>query len=498
MGESGVGKTSLLRAGLAHHLQGDKIPVLYWEALPTEPEAKLLHAVRVCWENEEKAPKTFEELAAAVASGRRVLVIDQAEQLSPDGHPRIFELMRQVAAGDPPYRATWVVAFRREFLPIWRDFELSLPEPVQRRMETLSLQRFLPKAAEKVIAVLAEEGGLPVEQKVIEELVEGVAVEGKVSPADIGISVLVLSELAGGRPDASLSLDDFRESGGQAGLLTRYLERLLEQLPEAERSEVLRGLLSLVDLEKDQRLAEGRTLAEMEESVKPASLPRFAAALRFLASGKARVLEELPGEPARYRLVHERLIPAIRRLTGRLLVEAEQAGLHFERSYQIWSRDQQSGYLLSGRDLRQVLRYRGQLVWGANAVERREFLRRSRRHQGWRRAAVGISLAVAIGLGYLGLSYVEAERTRGLLEGWGLPRDLYDRLGQFEELDLPDGVAQLDWLARARKLKVLRVGSLKLTNLAGLPPSLRKLTLEGGTFISLKGLPSELENPTSP
>jgi hypothetical protein len=55
-----------------------------------------------------------------VASGRRIVVIDQAEQLSPEGHPRIFELLRQVAAGDPPYRATWVVAFRREFLPVWR------------------------------------------------------------------------------------------------------------------------------------------------------------------------------------------------------------------------------------------------------------------------------------------------------------------------------------------------------------------------------------------
>jgi len=303
MGESGVGKTSLLRAGLAHHLQDDKVAVLYWEAVPTEPEAKLLHTVREGWEDEEKAPKTLGTLPAAVASDCRVLVIDQAEQLSPEGHPRIFKLLRQVAEGNPPYKATWVVAFRREFLPVWRDFELSLPEAVQRRMETLSLQRFLPKAAEKVIAVLAEEGNLPVDQKLVEELVEGVAVEGKVSPADIGISLLVLSELAGARPDGSLSLDDFRESGGQAGLLTRYLEKLLELFPETERPEVLRGLLALVDLEKDQRLAEGRTLAEVEESVRPASPPRFAAALRFLASGKARVLEELPGEPVRYRLV---------------------------------------------------------------------------------------------------------------------------------------------------------------------------------------------------
>src|SRR5262245_28943473 len=43
MGESGVGKTSLLRAGLAHALASDAIPVIYWEAQPTDSETGLLH-----------------------------------------------------------------------------------------------------------------------------------------------------------------------------------------------------------------------------------------------------------------------------------------------------------------------------------------------------------------------------------------------------------------------------------------------------------------------
>jgi Leucine-rich repeat (LRR) protein len=496
MGESGVGKTSLLRAGLARHLQDDKVPVLYWEALPTEPEAKLLHAVQAGWEDEEKAPKTFEELMAAVASGRRVVVIDQAEQLSLDRHPRIFELLRQVAAGDPPYRATWVVAFRREFLPVWRDFELSLPETVQRRMETLSLQRFSPKAAEKVIAVLAEEGSLPVDQKVVEELVEGVAVEGKVSPADVGISLLVLSELAGDRPDGSLSLDDFRESGGQAGLLTRYLERLLEQLPDAERPEVLRGLLSLVDLEKDQRLAEGRTLAELEESVKPASPPRFAAALRFLASGKARVLEELTGEPARYRLVHERLIPAIRKLTGVLLAEAERASLALERGYRVWAQDRQSRFLLHRRDLAEVGRSKDQIRWGKEEADKREFVRLSRRRETWRKLAL-VAASVAVFSIVIGIGELTRKREhQSLFATWGLPPDLYDHLGQLEELTLPGTVTRLDWLSRARRLKTLTVEDGALESLEGVPAGLETLTVGASRLSDLSGLPAALTSLT--
>ncbi|HVG09102.1 MAG TPA: AAA family ATPase [Thermoanaerobaculia bacterium] len=512
MGESGVGKTSLLRAGLAHHLQDDKVPVLYWEAVPTEPEAKLLHAVRLGWEDEEKAPKAFEDLAAAMASGRRVVVIDQAEQLSPAGHPRIFDLLRQVAAGDPPYRATWVVAFRREFLPVWRDFELSLPEAVQRRMETLSLQRFSPKAAEKVIAVLAEEGSLPVDQKLVEELVEGVAVEGKVSPADIGISLLVLSELAGGRPDASLSLDDFRESGGQAGLLTRYLERLLEQLPDSERPEVLRGLLSLVDLEKDQRLAEGRTLPELEEAARPASPARFGAALRFFASGKARVLEELPGEPVRYRLVHERLIPAIRKLTGVLLAEAERAGLALERGYRVWVQDRR--HLLPRWDLKGVLRYKDQIQWGKDEADKRELVRLSlRRTRRNRFALIAATLALFVAASGL-IQYSQKREHLSLLATWGLPADLYDHLGQFEELTLPGTVTRLDWLRSAKRLKkltvedgvleslegvpatleTLAVGESRLSDLSGLPPSLTSLTLGANRIRTFAGLSNRLSS----
>src|SRR5262249_42572399 len=72
MGESGVGKTSLLRAGLAQTIQRDGLPVTYWEALPADPEAGLLHAVRSRWGDAKGRPDSFPALAGAVATRRQV------------------------------------------------------------------------------------------------------------------------------------------------------------------------------------------------------------------------------------------------------------------------------------------------------------------------------------------------------------------------------------------------------------------------------------------
>jgi ABC-type dipeptide/oligopeptide/nickel transport system ATPase subunit len=45
VGESGAGKTSLLRAGLSNVLEQAKIGYVYWEAVPTDPENSLFHAI---------------------------------------------------------------------------------------------------------------------------------------------------------------------------------------------------------------------------------------------------------------------------------------------------------------------------------------------------------------------------------------------------------------------------------------------------------------------
>lgn len=110
LGESGVGKTSLVRSGLPEHLRSEEVPVIYWEALPGDPEKGLLHAVRSQWPEGATAPESLGELVDGEGAPRAVLVIDQLEQLSPEKHPGIFALLRQAICAEPPYSAILVVA----------------------------------------------------------------------------------------------------------------------------------------------------------------------------------------------------------------------------------------------------------------------------------------------------------------------------------------------------------------------------------------------------
>jgi len=494
MGESGIGKTSLLRAGLAHVLEKDGLLVIYWEAMPAEPEASLLHTVRSDWGSTEGLPDSFPALATAVASSPHVVVIDQLEQLSPEEHAAMFGLLREILLENPPYKSTWIVAFRRKDAATWFDFELTLPEHALARVrEKLSIHRFKPSDARRVVAVLAEEAGLPIEHRVVGELIDGITDAGGVSPVDIGITLLGLGELTGEDGRVSFSLENFRVSGGQTGLLTRYLERVLSQLADAEKNEVLLALLSLADFEKDLRVAKGRELTALEKTAKPVSPGRFAAALKYLAS-TARVLENVaaPSAEPRYRLIHERLISAVEVLNGVLLAEAQKAGRLFEKAYREWSREKRRKYLLAGRDLRQVVRSLGQFPWGDEETGKREFLRKSTRQRWIARALVAGACAALLGLGsWLRIS-LEKKGVESELAAWRLPIDLGERLDQLEELDL-SGITSVEWLGKATKLRTLTIHKSQLKTLDGLPAGIQSLSITDSETRDVKNWPKSLQ-----
>ena len=534
MGESGTGKTSLLRAGLEFTLArgGASEPVvpIYWEAFPSDPVAGLLRALQLKWGREDEAkgedgsstkdgaqpfPATLDDLLAYDATPRRVVILDQAEQLSPERHRDLFDVLRRVVERPPPHQVTWVIAFRREYAATWLDFESAIVGFFPPR---LSLKRFSIDEAVAVMATLAHEGGVQANQDVIRRIAGSIAQDGKVSPVDIGISLLVLSELAG-RPDVAIDDALYQAAGEEAGLLALYVKNRMARLPDYEHDPMMLALLHLIDPETDQRVAEGRAVAALAEA---SGLPaqRLENHLDYFASRNVRLLERLPAEARQvaYRLAHERLIPALRQLAGVLTAQATQAERLLNDRFRVWRSEAKARWLLTLGELRRVLKFQDQFRWGRDQHEKIDYIRRSKNRRIGLYGLAGFLVVLSLA-GLFALNTVlTAERHRHDFRQWGLPADLYDRLDQLNTLAVTGlNITNHNWLREGIDSLSLRLTNIddrafsttltaltldlrysQISSVPDLPSGLTTLTLDvGGSQISgVPDLPSGLTTLT--
>jgi hypothetical protein len=485
-GESGSGKTSLLRAGLYGRLAVDGMTPIYWEATPSDPLRSLLRVVN---ELGQADAKTWEELCLLGEKDkkRRVIILDQFEQLRPDNpaHKPVFSILKHVAVSSAPHYVTCVVAYRREFDSVWLDFELGELNENRPRVSTIKL--FPKSKAKSIFASLAEAAGINIDQELVDDLLNGMAREGEeISPSDIGITLLTLNELANRKGVATLRKDDYVIAGGPTGLLVDYINTRLERYRKDDQTELVKALLALEDSDTHQRLAEGLTADQLADKTKLLPSLRLQGYLEDLSAADTRVLERIAdyqdegkGSP-RYRLAHERLIPALRQLAGTVLAEADKVQLQFTRAFQAWKLNgEEAKYLLSGKLLRQVLEYRAQLYWQDDKKAKETFITKSEQKRStgrWRVASLSMVLIVASYFAYHALDQ-DAYRTE-LRAEWGLPGELYDYQKQLDTLHISSSrMTNLRWLKG--NVKNLYVDAPNLSSLDGIHnvPHITKLSV---------------------
>jgi len=426
--------------------------------VPTAPGQRLLRAIQESWQTGAAGdgagnpatvarPEALEDLinpAPALGARRHVVVLDQFEQLhgSSAKNP-VLSLLRRVAReAKPPHRVTWIVAFRREFRAEWEDFTLPEKERSIYPAE-ISLRPFTAEQASDVIGQLIAEAKLSIHQKVVDNLVTAATVDSEVSPVDIGIGLLVLSELHERQGGQTVTLDDYQFAGGAEGLLTQYLSRCLDIFPETDRQTILNAMLALRDPDTSQRIAEGRTCAELAQETKAGDAGRLKTQLERLTQRDVRLLESVaPTDESetRYRLPHERLIPALHRLAGQVLAEVDQAKMRFENAFAAWKKSGQPQYLLKAGDLRTVERYETQIPWGKDAPEKRAFLRRSQRRRTLNRLGIIAVVLCLLATGWLAKSQYQHYEARTYLTDNHYPPELYDWQYQLKKLALTEQI----------------------------------------------------------
>ena len=402
VGPSGIGKSSLVRAGVLASLGEGALPgSASWRQLlvrpGSHPRAELTRAF------DRDQTQTFSWLRP---DERRVLAIDQLEEVFTvcgDEEERAEFLSAVAAAADDPSgRALVVVALRGDFYGRVASYP--------RFAELLSRSHVLVGPMEReelarAIETPAARAGLEVEPELVDSLVRDVAGE----PGGLPLLSTALLELWRERDGRALRSEQYRASGGVQGAVARLAEAAYGSLPEADRP-VARALLL--------RLASGDPSSLVRRRVPIGEFERTDPTGRVLAAlTDARLLTTSDGE---VEVSHEALIREWPRYRGWL--EEDRVGRrveeHLRTSAREWKlRGGETADLYRGARLGAALEWAGQHGDELSPPER-QFLTASQRQteREARRlrailAGVGILLAISIAAGIVALSQQRAARS---------------------------------------------------------------------------------------
>ncbi|MCC6832200.1 MAG: protein kinase [Thermoleophilia bacterium] len=225
VGDSGSGKSSLLRAGL--------VPAVRAEGLPDADD----------WDITVATPGALDpRVLTPPGDGGRLVVIDQFEEvLSPEVPPARREaLLAAIAGAAAPHRPLRVVlAVRADFAPaLARDPVLAaILGRWAFRVGPLS-----PAAVRRVAEVPAARAGLVLEAGLARRIADDVAER----PGALPLLSHLLLELWRRRRGRTLTLEAYAAGGGVEGALARSANEVLAAVPEPHREVARRVLLRLV------------------------------------------------------------------------------------------------------------------------------------------------------------------------------------------------------------------------------------------------------------
>jgi len=320
-GRSGIGKTSLIKAGVMarllgrheEHLEDAGIWLPIYARCEDEPvanirEAALQKAEEGNWDlgdavNSDELVDLL--LAIATASSQRIVVfLDQAEELfvklgDAVRDSSIQQLNQCLAAADERIRL--LLSIREDYLGELYELEDELPGIMENlyRLHKLDKQQ-----AEQAIVQPAENFGLHVERKLVDRLVEDLAREG-VEPVELQVVCDRLYEQKSAGSD-TITQRDYEKLGGAPKIFSEYLDYALSRLPILERR-VARAILKQMVVSSELKAARSLERIAQEVGQNARLVERVLAKLVDF-----RLLRGLGKDKQRnYELIHEQLIQQV-------------------------------------------------------------------------------------------------------------------------------------------------------------------------------------------
>jgi hypothetical protein len=327
-GRSGVGKTSLLLAGIAPRLKRRDCWPIYARpgedpvaALRTAAEADLSEADQAAL-GEIADLGAFIEAAGARRGRVPIVILDQAEEcftaLAPPVRARWVAALAQ-ALQEAPDALHWVLSLREDFAAELHEWSTQVPglfdhtlrlQPLSREEAREAIVRPLARVGAEIAAALVE--------RVLDDLLsqrelDDLTQQG-VPPAPLQI---VCDRLYSARDAAGrITSATYEALGGARRILADYVDIALAQLPRARRETAV-ALLKAMVTGRETKLP--LRPAEILNQVAGDATEKRAVLMELVDARLVRSLQV--GDERRYELMHDVLVGKIRSWIG----ETEQA-----------------------------------------------------------------------------------------------------------------------------------------------------------------------------
>jgi formylglycine-generating enzyme required for sulfatase activity len=344
-GASGVGKTSLLQAGVIPRLHEDGYTPFYVRSLEDPAQAIKAEALRQAqdralrladltpWppslrgKGEISPPRVGEGLGEGLNTflrrvlppeTRLVVVLDQFEEFFirlGDGVRRAFIEELAACLEDDALEIRAVLSLRDDYFRRLDEFDERWPKVFDNRFRLRNLDEDKARLA---IFLPARQFGLSYEDELLQQLLSDLE-SGGVEPAQLQIVChrlyedLVTSEqwsVASEQP-GTFTLDRYQALGGTKAILAGYLDDVLTRLPEEEQ-DLARGVLkSMVTGQETKAALSAREIAQ-DEMVRQLGLDE-SMVRRILAELRdSRVVRKLTlAEGESYELAHEVMVDKV-------------------------------------------------------------------------------------------------------------------------------------------------------------------------------------------
>ncbi|MGH7599306.1 MAG: protein kinase domain-containing protein [bacterium] len=403
-GDSGCGKTSLLRAGLLPKLWQNGFVPIYCRSYK-DPLAAILAASRQRSQIEPRdgeSPLDFLSRAAEEMNAPFVVVCDQFEEFFVNfktkraREPFIAFVVACHQAANLPVK--FLFALRSDFLyRISAAFDQRITEPLL-STKRYHLHNFDAAQAEEIIAKSVGRANLPFEPGLSRQVARDLAVNDIVLPSELQI---VGEQLQSKR---IFTLQEYRRTGGKEPLVHGYLEDVIQSSGEQETAKLLlRSLISEENTRLTLPLAEITKRAQRSEHTVERILNLF------VLSRLIREIQE--EEPWRYELMHEYLIEKINQITGKVMDATQRANRLFRQYLSSYVVDKRTRIPLS--KLWFIRRY----AEIAQGERKRELLRKSWRSGLLQAGALGMLLLIGATLTAAALSVREEWNGMRLSDG---------------------------------------------------------------------------------